>query len=657
MAPSSQTLRNSISHTVALLFALGMILFSTVTFAQDEGQTRRRGSKIIDDTTKQVYGPKTSKYYFERDVYLNRVTLHPIDTAIRDFQRFTYVQRGENKYQDLGNIGTAIRPIYFKTPEQIGATSGFTSFDLYWDVEQLRMYDTKSPYANMHVMLGGKGRSMTRVRFARNINPRWNFGFTYRALLIDKQVQRQSKGDRNVRSTYYDLFTSYMSKDSSYRLIASFRRNNLDADENGGILKANPEQWEYKDYFSPNAQPTLLEAAHNDLRMNIHIYQQYEIARALQIYNVFDRYRQGTEFTDVPAQEPDSIYDSNGKKIPMFDYTNKAIATDTTQGLSKFRSIRDEIGIKGNLLKLFYQGYYAARWYDNYNLYTDKVKGFEHYLGGRMSLRLDSLGELSAWAELQDNGNYRIEGELKSKWFEASLKQMQYSVPLVYQSYVGQHDIWSNNFDPINATQLSGFIHYNSRVISVSPGVTLTRAGNYVFMKYFDPRPDTSKTTQNVYPVQSTGEQFIASPELRFSIAMLRHVHLRGDIVYTRLLASADDAIQIPEVFVNAQLAYENVHYNGNLDIHTGFEFHYQSDYNALAYDVPMQLYYVQKTFVNKAFPLVDVFVSARIKKGKVFFKYNNIIQAFTKQGYMPTPEYPGQRNILDFGFDWSFYD
>lgn len=624
------------------MFCLGMILLSLRVEAQQDPAPRRRGSKIIDDTTKQVYGPKTSRYYFERDVYLNRLTLYTIDTAIRNFHRFTYVQQFDYRYQDLGNIGTAIRPIFYQAPDNIGATSGFTSFDMYWDTEQPRLFDTKSPYANMDVMLGGKGRSMTHATFSRNITPRWNFGFNYRALLIDKQVQRQSKGDRNVRGTYYDLFTSFLSRDSSYRVIATFRRSNLDVDEYGGIRK--PDNFTYEDYFSPNAQPQLLDAANNDLRMNVRLYQQYEIARALQVYNVFERYRQGTEFTDLPNNAPDGYYD--------YTDTGLGISNDSTQGLTKFKAIRNEAGIKGNLLKLFYQGYYAARWYNNTNLFTGTVKGLEHYLGGRMSLRLDSLGELSAWGELQSNGNYRLEGELRSKWFEARLKQLQYDVPFVYQHYIGHHDHWQNNFDAINTTQLNGYIHYNSRRFYVSPGLTFTRIGNYVFMKHY---PDS--TTQKVFPTQSAGEQVIASPELRFRITMFRHVHLRSDIIYSKLLVSNDDAIQIPELFVNAQLAYENIHFNGNLDIQTGFEFHYQSTYNALAYDVPMQLFYVQKTTPVKAFPLVDVFVSARIKRGRIFFKYNNIVQALTKEGYMATPEYPGQRNILDFGFDWSFYD
>jgi hypothetical protein len=213
----------------------------------------------------------------------------------------------------------------------------------------------------------------------------------------------------------------------------------------------------------------------------------------------------------------------------------------------------------------------------------------------------------------------------------------------------------------MNATQLNGYIHYNSSWLSLSPGITVTRLGKYVFMKYDSARDGTSQT---VFPIQSSGEQLIMSPELKFGITMLGHVHLRSDITYTKLLAESDDAIQIPDLFVNAQLAYENIHYNGNLDIQTGFEFHYQSNYNALAYDVPMQLYYVQTYKKIQGFPLIDLFVSAKIKRAKIFFKYNNIMQAFTKEGYLTTPgapwrgnAYPGQRNILDFGFDWSFYD
>jgi hypothetical protein len=643
-----------------LLYVFIGIFYSS--YAQD--QTGRRGSRVVDDTTKQVYGPKTSRYYYQNDVFLNRITYHAIDTTIRNFHKYTYVTWHNNLYQDLGNIGTSITPIFYQTPSLIGATSGFNSYNLYWDDEPIRYFDTKSPYSNIRATLGGKGRSMTRITFSRNITPQWSFGFTFRPLLIDKQVQRQGKGDRQVRATYYDLYTSYQSPDSSYRLMVNFRRNKHETDEYGGVFD-DVDGFTYKDYFFINAQPNLHDASSRELRMNAHLFHQYEVGRALQVYHIFDRYRQGNEFSDGPSTNK------------YYDYYDPELDTTKTLDKVKFKSVRNEIGIKGDLLKLFYNGYFAIRDYTftNNNVYTvtnnnvdttgTQVSGVETYIGGRMSLNLDSIGEVTAWGELQQNGNFRIEGDIKSRWFEATVKQVQYSPGLLLQRYRGSHDDWTNYFSNQNATQVNGYLHYDSKVLKVSPGFTFTRLGNYIFFK---DTITTNDRVQNVFPIQSEGQQVIFSPEFKFSLTFLRHINLSSQIIYTKLLDNPDDAIQVPDLFINAQLSYANIFFNDNFDMHGGVDIHYHSSYYPLAYDVPIQQFYVQQQITGDdtnamsplrvpAFPIIDIFLNARIKRGRVFFKYHNLIQAFTKQGYMPTPTYPGQRNIIDFGFDWSFYD
>ena len=46
-------------------------------------------------------------------------------------------------------------------------------------------------HAGDHVTFwGGQGRATTKVEFIRNINPRWNFGFNYRPILVEKMIQR-----------------------------------------------------------------------------------------------------------------------------------------------------------------------------------------------------------------------------------------------------------------------------------------------------------------------------------------------------------------------------------------------------------------------------------------------------------------------------------
>ncbi len=175
-------------------------------------------------------------------------------------------------YQDLGNIGTAMRPIFYQAPEVIGLTPGFQAYDLLWNTEKIKYWDTKSPYTNMKVILGGKGRSITRASYSRNIKPRWNFGFDYRGLFIDKQIQRLRKGDRNVRSTYYDAYTSFANKDSTYWLFLNFRRNKQEADEYGGIRFTQGSQ--YESFFFTNAQPWLTNALSTEVWTNVHLMHE-----------------------------------------------------------------------------------------------------------------------------------------------------------------------------------------------------------------------------------------------------------------------------------------------------------------------------------------------------------------------------------------------
>lgn len=623
---------------------------------------RRTGSAVIDDSTKQIYGPNTSRYYYEQDAFYNRIVYRPIDTLIHNYHRVAnFVNRYNNLYQDLGNIGTAIRPIYEQLPSVIGASTGFHSYDLYWDDEQIRYYDTKSPYTNMQLILGGQGRSITRATFSRNINPRWNVGFTYRGIFVDKQVQRRGKNDRITRSNYYDFYTTYQTADSSYRLFVNFRRMLHRVNEFGGV-RVDPNEdgsLPMEDYFLQTARPWLTTPSTEDLRTNFHFHHEYRVGGALQLYHTLDRYKQKNKFLDLESGEQNEFYD-----------WVRTLESDSVRDATTIRTVRNEVGIKGNILKLFYNGYYAIRHYHmKYNhLPVDTInlsrwpdeEGDEHYFGGRMSLALDSLMELRGWAEvIVPDGNYRIEGSLHSKWFTASVKQMLYKPSFLTQAYRGRHDYWDHWLPPmeglknIESSQLSGALHYRSRVVSASPGITFTRHKNYVF---FDKVSDID-TTQQVLPIQSGGNQIIASPELKFSLTVFRHLTWSNYAVYTLFLENNDDAIRVPDLFVNSQLAYSNIFFKGNLDMHAGIDFHWKSAYYAPGYDPAIQQFYNQDEFKSPAFPVIDVFFNAKIKRARLYFRYNNVFQLTRETGYFPTPHYPGQRTIFDFGFDWSFYD
>jgi hypothetical protein len=141
------------------------------------------------------------------------------------------------------------------------------------------------------------------------------------------------------------------------------------------------------------------------------------------------------------------------------------------------------------------------------------------------------------------------------------------------------------------------------------------------------------------------------------SLRFFRHVYLRPQVLYTSFLNNDGNVLRIPKWFANTQLAYENMLFKGNLQVQIGVDAHWRSEYAALNYDPAIQQYYIQNATTARAFPLVDLFFNGKFKRGRFFVKYHNLQQAITRLGYLPTPNYRGQGNILDFGFDLILFD
>jgi hypothetical protein len=658
MQPYSRLLNPELSLRVFLrnliFFLIGIApLFS---FGQ-QGEKRkgpRIGSSVLDDSTRNVYGPNTTKWITEEDIFFNRKNnYHTVDTSVLNYHRWTYVSKLNNFYKDLGNMGTSLMPIFPQLRPQIGVTSGYTSYEQYFLQNTPKYYDTKSPYTRIYIVWGGNGRATTAAEFSRNINPRWNFGFSYRPILVDKQIQRARKGDRHVISQYYDIYTGYKTKDEKYSAYFNFQRMKHRVKENGGVSESGSQSLS-RGIFDPNASPLLTKAESMELRTNFHLFHEYKVGKALQLYHIFDRSKQRNGFSD---RATDSAY---------FDH--QEYKRDTVFDRTQIKTVQNEMGIKGNVSRLFYDFYYKIRKFDlqnnrlqnNYSYATQQYdsgviySGYENYLGGRISLELDSVTRLTGWAEYMLDGNYRIEGNLNTPWLDASLKNLQAKPTFIQNYYRGSHDLWKNFFSNTNSTQATGFLKGKFGQLFISPGFTYTLLSNYIFMK-----EDYLAKSQKAKFIQSSGLQQVVSPEVRLQFSLWKKIFLRPNVIYTRLLQNADSALSIPKLFVNTQLSFESHLFKKNIFAQIGFDYHWQSSYYGMAYDVPTQQFYIQNKQLTKAYPLVDVFVNGQFSRGKFFIRYHNLIQLFTtnNQGYIITPGYPGLRNILDFGFELILFD
>lgn len=621
------------------------------TVGATEPSKKRTRSKIINDSTKAVYGPTTSKWISEQDLFANKKEYQPLDTTIHNYHRWMIVQKNNNLYQDLGIHGTALNPIFPSLSSVIGANPGYRAYDLYYESAEPRYYDTKSPFSRMKIIWGGGGRAMTHVEFSRNINPRWNFGFNYRPILTEKQVSGKGNNDRLIQSQYYDIYTTYKTKNEKYFLLLNYRRMRHQAKEYGGVKLATGSAIDtsYRGYFDPNSGgPALPSSASGndglsteDFRNTFHLFHQYQLAKPAQLYHIADWISQSNIFR--------GLKDDNSAS-----YFNYTLNTSTSiNDANNFTVFQNEVGLKGNAAFLFYSFYYKIRSYQNTMNNLQGVfpgsKGTENYVGGKIALKFDSLSELSGQAELLLDGHYKLEGALRTPWLDASLKSVLAKPGFMQQAYTGAYNTWLFSFNNTFSNQLSGYLKLNAGPLFISPGITYTALTNYVYFK--------SNDLQMALPYQSGGNQQLASPEVRMGIRFLKNFTFLPQVIYSKLLTNDDQALSVPTWFTNAQLYYENTIFKGALQLQVGFDANYKSDYYTMGYDPALQQYFIQNKFQSPSFWSTDFFLNGKIKRGRFFVKYINLVQAFTKEGYMPTPYYINARPALDFGFELILFD
>ena len=102
----------------------------------------------IDSLSRESpYGPFTTSFFTEKQIKYGDTTGQFLDTLPDNFQRFDQVSLSNFRFQNLGNLGTALWPIFYEPPKIIGKTSGFSSYDHYFkSPDEIRYFNTKSPY-------------------------------------------------------------------------------------------------------------------------------------------------------------------------------------------------------------------------------------------------------------------------------------------------------------------------------------------------------------------------------------------------------------------------------------------------------------------------------------------------------------------------------
>jgi hypothetical protein len=634
-----------VKHLV-ILFII-MLCFQSSAWAQQQGnqqvpsgeeeQSPRRG--LLDDSTKMVYGPRTTLYFQEKHLRYNRFELIQIDTSLNNFHNYEPVAKTGYKYQNLGNLGSAAQPIYYDVPQQIGRTSGFHVYDLFYhSPDSMKYYNTKSPHTNLAAFFGGGNRNKLDIVFTRNITPKWNVGFDFRTIRARKVLNPTRRDDNMVVQNYYTLHSNYESENGKYNVLANFTRMRHVVHEQGGIIP--PEVDTTSLYFTyEDAKVWLRNSRAVDLRQDYHVYHQYEILKGWQVYHIFD-----TFFSDLSTSDAEFF---NDNRYNSSDSSQVHGARDTTNNHNHFSEWRNEAGFKGDFGPVYYNAYVkfrAGRMASNF--FASNNSFYEVYLGGALRGEINEEWSFEAEGEYLIPDGYRINGLFISPYLEVSYTKALYKPTLAQQLYRGNHYQWENDFSNIGVDQIKGEIKADFDRFSLRPSLMINRINNYVFYN------------QDVLPEQTSGQAFMLMPGIKSHFIFAKQLHWKSEAIYSVITGNAADKFRIPEIFVNSRIFFDGPLFNENIYVQIGLQGRYRSDRYADAYMPATQQFYLQDEFNVYAYPVLDAFLNFRIKRTRVLLRYNHLnSNLLDRPGYFITPGYTGLNSMLDVGINWSFFD
>ncbi|MEZ4903612.1 MAG: putative porin [Spirosomataceae bacterium] len=614
-----------------------------------QGSMGSSGGQVqIDDSTKQIYGPKTAQFFLEEDVFNNRKTLYPIDTSYDAFHRYNFVQRYDYQLIDLGNFGTASRWVFYRPVEQLGAQFGYDAYTPYaYTIKDVKYFDTKSPYTNMFLTLGGLGQNIVRFDHNQNLSPRLNLGINAQRFTTNKYFGTSGSTDpqNNLTQNWGFVFHgNYRSKDDKYQLLGQFNHLNHSAYEQGGM---SPDSLNFKpggsiEYNNPSA---ILKTAQSwERRNNWHIYHQYVMAQGFQVYHIFDYKRTINTYTDADL--------SQGEK---YGFYQKYYYSDTyTRQEVKFRSVENTVGLKGRFQGFNYRAHYRQRFANMKGIYnqTDSTTGnyklsrFENYLGLWLAYYLkDSTQRATAEFEYLLGRDFKVKGEIISKWFTAGYASILSSPTMLQQFYNSNNLRWDNTNRLVNSNTIYGQLHLNTKQLRFSPRLDYHLITNYF---YYDTAAIARQFT-GAFSVVRIGAQTEWRPR---KFQFLAHTYYS--------LVSNDNLLRIPRFFANLRIAYDFI-YAKVLYLQVGGEIHYKSVYYADAYMPLTQQFHLQNRLKTEGVVYSELFLNARINRVRLFVKIANaaqgLLQGALNPGYFSTPFYPVVGRSLGFGVNWPLFD
>lgn len=617
-----------------------LILFSVIYC------TSNSYAQLSDSTWYENKDSSNIIYFYPNNPFALNDTF-VLDTSLYYFQRYDARTADYDATASTMTTGGPTKNLYFTEFLPQFTVGDQYLFPYFYDVKRLPIYShVKVPYSELTYTMASQEENYLKGVVASQISQRLYFG-------IDFNIQ-STVGlftNQRVSNTHARGVVGFETFNKRYGYDAEYIYNKFKFGENGGL--SQDTYYQDSTQYPRQVLAVNLDDATNSIKSHYFAFNQHlnigkpstdstkhKFIGKIYLNSLYQRKYRNYE---------DALWDSSYYQNAYLDSLESFDSTSITDfsadfGISNFYPERHQyftfdFGAKYSY-KTYYDGnegyffnYFAPHGNVIFDFYKVLLEG-----GLKYQIQIPTTKDFTYGAN-----DFNLYGKLKFPLLQFldldfGIK-MDLQSPQInsYKTY-SNHFMWNNDFNKQKHIELNGHIDYKGYELDAA----IHTINDFV---YFD---------ENVNPQQFTGSFQIITTRFkkRFKIKRLGSTMM---ILYQQ--SSNENVIRMPKLVGRASFYYAIPLFKRALIVHPGIDLTYLSSYYGEAYNPAMMQFHTQNSKKLAEQIYADVYVNFKIKRARIFIKYQNVGSHLGTYNYFLVPHYPQQDAVLKFGFSWKFYD
>nr|WP_292008780.1 putative porin [Chryseobacterium sp.] len=634
------------------------MFFGIITNAQVVNKTD--SNKIKEDTLVIDSGHKDSLKIFKPTIndyqYQTQFSEKKIFDTVMTFDK-TYIFSQYNNKDNFGraqfaNVGAGFNPLSFEvnSEQDLALMPTNKSYGII-GANEVKYYDVKTPTATFIYHNSMRNGAALKSTYTQNIGKRFNFALEYMGLRSQGLYRNSLAANNNT------LFSGhYVSKSGNYELFAHYLHQNVNNQENGGIVE--DELFQSGDSNLSNRQNAQVNLSSSSSQFS---YRRYYLTHQFTPFNS-EKYpfrirhtifHQGNKYYYGQTALESYWYATEDELVSNFPLSTKKYSDNLSNTVSLVwdnEKIKFDAGVRYQMLKFGMNQTTLADLAIPAELKENRLGAV-----GNLQVKLWDKIQLNSFLEFSNGkefGNYlKTTNNLKFEPIKDYFVNAKVNFQSVYPTF---------NY-LLNTSVYNNFNYYlqnakNQSITEIGGNVNLKWFKTELFVNYF--RIDNYTYLDSNAQSQQSGSSLNISQiggDATFSYGKF---HLNTRLQFQNALSNKE-LYPMPGFIGRANIFYQTKAFKNAAEIQAGIKVYYFSKFASRDYSPILNEYILPNTssFSIGGQPLADVYFNMKVKKMFFFIEGQQVGTVLSNNKAYAFPHYPVYDFRLNIGIVWYLFN